>query len=164
MSRLLSNGLIAALAPQGVPNMDIVVTSVSGSHLCSIQVKTRWDKGTDGGWHMSKKHELIQHPRMFYCFVDLGKDARDAQKIYVIPSGIVADVIELSHRTWLSSPGKNGHVRKDSNTRRFLPDYTKILGDQTKFGAGWLNHFEEAWRLVNQDDEMILASECMSLI
>ena len=37
MSELLRRGYIAALAPQGVPNADIVVTDVEGSRLCSIQ-------------------------------------------------------------------------------------------------------------------------------
>jgi hypothetical protein len=38
MTELLRRGYIAALAPQGVPNADIVVTDVEASRLCSIQV------------------------------------------------------------------------------------------------------------------------------
>ncbi len=59
MSQLLRRGLIAALAPAGVPNADIVVTDDIGSRLCAVQVKTRNDKGSDGGWHMRAKHERI---------------------------------------------------------------------------------------------------------
>ena len=40
MSELLRRGYIAALAPEGVPNIDILVTDVKGARLCSIQVKT----------------------------------------------------------------------------------------------------------------------------
>jgi hypothetical protein len=49
-----------ALAPQGVPNADIVVTDIEGSRLCWIQVKTRQDLGSDGGWHMNAKHENLR--------------------------------------------------------------------------------------------------------
>jgi hypothetical protein len=52
MSEMLRRGYIAALAPQGVPNADIVVTDIEGTRLCSLQVKTRRDIGSDGGWHM----------------------------------------------------------------------------------------------------------------
>ena len=51
MAELLRRGYIAALAPQGVRNADIVVTDVEGSRLCSIQVKTRRNIGSDGGWY-----------------------------------------------------------------------------------------------------------------
>ena len=52
MCQLLRRGLIAALAPVGVPNCDIVVTDDIGDRLCAIQVKARMEKGSDGGWHM----------------------------------------------------------------------------------------------------------------
>ena len=148
MSRLLARGFIAALAPQGVPNMDIVVTTVDGKTLCSIQVKTRWHKGADGGWHMGKKHEEIVERNVFYCFVDLGKSASDASKVYVLPSYIVARVIKGSHAHWLARPGKNGAVHNDSNMRRFLPDYSKDFGKVTEFGANWLEPYSENWDIL----------------
>ena len=150
MSRLLTRGYVAALAPQGAPNLDVVVTYQDGSRLCSLQVKTRWDKGADGGWHMSKKHESISHPRMYYAFVDLGKDTDDIATTYVVPSATVANVVAESHAQWLDSPGKNGHIRKDSNLRRFLPDYTKFFGAGNEFGPNWLNEYREAWHLLEE--------------
>ena len=150
MSRLLSRGYIAALAPQGAPNLDIVVAYQDGSRLCSLQVKTRWDKGADGGWHMGKKHETISHARMFYAFVDLGKATDDDAVTFVVPSKIVATVVRDSHAEWLSKPGKNGHIRKDSNMRRFLPDYSKDFGNQSEFGSGWLEPYREAWKLLEE--------------
>ena len=62
MSELLRRGLIAALAPPGVPNCDIVVTDAIGQRLCAVQVKTRNNAGRDRGWHMSKKHESLTSP------------------------------------------------------------------------------------------------------
>ena len=57
--------MIAALAPAGVPNADIVVTDQIGDRLCAIQVKARTDKGSDGGWHMKPKHEELSSPNLF---------------------------------------------------------------------------------------------------
>jgi hypothetical protein len=74
MCQLLRRGLIAALAPVGVPNTDIVVTDDIGDRMCAVQVKTRVEKGSDGGWHMSVKHESVQSDTLFYAFVDFGKD------------------------------------------------------------------------------------------
>jgi hypothetical protein len=43
--RLLRRGLIAALAPTGVPNADIIVTDDIGDKVCAVQVKTRLSPG-----------------------------------------------------------------------------------------------------------------------
>ena len=77
MCQLLRRGLIAALAPAGVPNTDIVVTDDVGDRLCAVQVKTRQEKGTDGGWHMGAKHEKIISDALFYAIVDFGKNASE---------------------------------------------------------------------------------------
>ncbi|WFS69595.1 hypothetical protein CFBP4996_26340 (plasmid) [Agrobacterium leguminum] len=147
MCQLLRREMIAALAPAGVPNCDIVVTDDIGDRLCAIQVKTRQDKGSDGGWHMSRKHENIQSPNLFYAFVDFGKNLTDHPTCYVVPSAVVADVIQRSHQAWLSSPGKMGQERKDTDFRRFLPDYEKtgvIIG----CGVGWLDPYREGWSVL----------------
>jgi hypothetical protein len=62
LCQLLRRGWIAALAPKGVPNADIIVTDIDGNRQCAIQVKTRRDIGSDKGWHMRKKHEEIMSP------------------------------------------------------------------------------------------------------
>jgi hypothetical protein len=84
MSELLRRGMIAALAPAGVPNCDIVVTDDIGDRLCAVQVKTRLGKGADRGWHMSKKHEQLSSPSLFYCFVDFGTVTGEQPFTYVV--------------------------------------------------------------------------------
>ena len=128
MAELLRRGYIAALAPQGVPNADIVVTDVEASRLCSIQVKTRRDIGSDGGWHMKAKHENIRSDQLFYCFVDFGKTTDAPPTVHVLPSARVAEVLFTAHRKWLTNPGKKGQPRKDSAVRRLVPDYTRYIG------------------------------------
>lgn len=91
MSELLRRGYIAALAPGGAPHADIVVTDVEGARLCSIQVKTRRDIGSDGGWHMREKHEQIRGERLFYCYclVDFPRRCAGCCRItgeYLVPT------------------------------------------------------------------------------
>lgn len=149
MTELLRRGYIAALAPQGVPNADIVVTDIEGSRLCSIQVKARRDIGSDGGWHMKEKHEKLRSDRLFYCFVDFGKTAADRPIVYVLPSERVAEVLFSAHRKWLSNPGKKGQMHKDGAMRRFLPDYTRTFGFvNNPYPKGWLDPYRDAWHLL----------------
>jgi len=149
MCELLRRGYIAALAPQGVPNMDIVVTTAEGENLCAIQVKSRRDVGADGGWHMRPKHETLINDNIFYIFVDLGKTPEHAPKTYIIKSVDVAKALSKSHAAWLKNPGKGGRKRKDNPMRRLLPDYTKaFLPDHCPYPKGWLKPFKDAWHLI----------------
>ncbi len=156
MAELLRRGYIAALAPQGVPNADIVVTDVEGTRLCSIQVKTRRDLGSDGGWHMKAKHEGIRANRVFYCFVNFGKTADTRPTVYVLPSAVVAKVLSVAHRRWLATPGKKGQPHKDSQMRRLLPDYTKTSGSTNNpYTAGWLDKYRDAWHFLGLEPDQV---------
>lgn len=149
---LLRCGHIAALAPIGVPNADIVVTNREGSRLCSIQVKTRRGVGADGGWHMSIKHEKIRGERLFYCFVDFQESNKVCPLVYVMPSAVVANAIAAAHQKWLATPGKKGQPHKNTKMRRLVPDYAKTLhiADYPD-GAGWLDQYRDAWHLLKLD-------------
>jgi len=149
MSELLRRGFIAALAPVGVPNADIVVTDIDSSRLCSIQVKTRRAIGSDGGWHMKAKHEGISSDRLFYCFVDFGRDLQSSPVVHVLPSLVVAKVLAEAHRKWLSIPGKRGQPHKDSVMRRLIPDYSGVFGaDDSRYSKGWLDPYLNAWHFL----------------
>ena len=146
MSQLLRRGLIAALAPQGAPNLDIIVSSVSGHQQFGIQVKSRRGAGSDGGWHMRPKHCELAEPTLFYCFVNFEVGSASLPVTYVVPSEKVAKVLTETHQAWLSRPGKNGHIRKDNPVRRLLPDYSYAYApDKPKFARGWLDPYREAW-------------------
>ena len=146
MSALLRRNYIAALAPQGVPNADIVVTDLEGKRLCTVQVKTRRDIGRDGGWHMKAKHEEFVSDKLFYCFVDFGKSDQDVPKIFVLPSKVVAKVLKESHLAWLARPGKKGQPHKDGPMRRLLPDYSREFGPHSnQHSKGWLDQYRDAW-------------------
>jgi hypothetical protein len=156
MTELLRRGYIAARAPQGAPNVDIVVTDLDGTGVCSIQVKTRRDLGSDGGWHMKAKHEKIRADRLFYCFVDFGKTPNDRPVVHVLPSALVAEVLANAQRKWLATPGKKGQPHNDGNMRRFLPDYTSTFGAiDNPYPKGWLDPYRDAWSLLRLEPTTI---------
>lgn len=148
MSELLRRGFIAALAPAGVPNCDIIVTDDIGDRLCAVQVKTRNSTGKDGGWHMGKKHEGLTAPTLFYCFVDFAMGKETGPFTYVVPAAVVATALAECHQAWLDQPGKKGQQRKDGDMRRFLPDYGYL--EIGKYEAGWLDQYREAWHLLEK--------------
>jgi len=147
MCQLLRQGLVAALAPAGVPNCDIVVTDTVGACLCAIQVKTRLAKGTDGGWHMSIKHERLSSPTLYYVFIDFGVSETTPPVSYVVPSAVVADAVRESHVAWLARPAKSGKPHVDGEFRRFLPDYDR-MGLMISRGPGWLSPYREQWAVL----------------
>jgi len=150
LSRLCLAGFIAAHAPKGVPNVDIVVTDVGGTRLYAIQVKSRQSKGHDNGWHMKQKHEGLVSDRALYCFVDFGSGLDSYPTTYVVPSSVVAQVLSESHKIWLAKPGSKGQPHNDTEMRRFLPDYTLTMGEEaSKYGNGWLDPYREAWNLLS---------------
>jgi hypothetical protein len=144
--QLLRPGFIAALAPQGVPMADIIVTDAVGKKLCAVQVKTRRNLGGDGGWHMKQRHETIISPSLFYCFVDVGKGVEDIPCTHVVPSKIVATALSESYADWVSKPGKNGQRRREHPMRRFVPDFSRY--DCSTYPDGWLTRYREAWDLL----------------
>ena len=115
---------------------------------CSIQVKTRRDIGSDGGWHRKAKHENIRSDSLFYCFVDFGKTTDARPTVYVLPSARVAEVLFTAHRKWLANPGKRG--QQDSAVRRRVPDYTRYIApSENPYPKGWLDQYRDARHLLH---------------
>lgn len=146
LARLSLLGKIAAQAPRGVPNADIVVSSVAGDRLCAVQVKARQGKGADKGWHMQAKHESIVAANLFYAFVDFRNLKSPDPVTYIIPSETVAEVLRVTHATWLKRPGIRGQKHNDTKFRRFMPDFTRNCGElAAPYTEGWLDPYREAW-------------------
>jgi hypothetical protein len=153
MAELLRRGVIAAKAPEGVPNMDILVTSLEGENLAAVQVKTRSGIGRDGGWHMRPKHESLTSHNLFYVYVDLG-NGESHPSFHIVPSAVVADAISSAHRIWLNKPGRNGQRHNDTSMRRFMPDHSHLMWEgidaESKdfilsHSSGWLKPYENNW-------------------
>jgi hypothetical protein len=136
--RLHSLGLLASLAPANAPVADILVLSLDETVVAKVQVKTR-TYGSDGGWHMSRKHEKLTEGRLFYAFLDLEPEHPVS---YIVPSSVVADVLRKAHAEWLATPGLNGRAHRDHEMRRLLPAYSfEVPG----YPNGWLEGYRENW-------------------
>ena len=144
MCQLLRRGMIAALAPAGVPDTDIIVSNNLGSSLAAVQVKARRDVGK-GGWVLKEKHEGMKRSLLFYAFVDFGKTLNTAPQCWIVPSAVVAEAVTESHAAWLKLPGKGGQEHNATVMRSLMHDYShQGLGR----GKGWLDPYREAWNLV----------------
>jgi hypothetical protein len=139
LSRLLSRGFLAAQAPRGTRKADILVAFLDGGEPFLIQVKAR-QYGSDGGWHMSEKHETQIDEDLFFCFVDFEPEA---PTVHVVPSKIVANTIKLDHEIWLATPGAKGQPHKPTQIRRLKP---KSQG----MPDGWLDEYRENWDLLKR--------------
>lgn len=106
MCQLLRRNFIAALAPKGVPEIDILVTDRGGNSLAEVQVKGR-QYSRDRGWMMGEKHEKLIRPRLFYCMVDFGEGLADIPKCWILhPQDEPA--VELAFARLGAVPGQGG--------------------------------------------------------
>ena len=155
MCQLLRRGMIAALAPAGVPDADIIVSNSLGSSLAAVQVKARSIGTLKGGWVMKAKHETIKRTLLFYAFVDFGKTLNTVPQCWIMPSAAVADAIAESHSAWLKLPGLKGQEHKDTEMRSLRHDYA-YQGISHR-SLGWLDCYREAWDLVATASETIVS-------
>jgi hypothetical protein len=95
-------------------------------------------KPPDEGWHMKEKHENIVQKRIVYVFALLPERWSDFHQPItdVIPSRVVAEVLQISHRDWLAAPGKNGQKHNDTVMPRIRPFYKD---SSAICKAGWKN-------------------------
>jgi hypothetical protein len=149
--RLYQQGILASLAPPGFPAVDVLVLAPDQSVIASIQVKTR-TYGRDKGWHMSAKHEEIVEPRLFYAFVDVEPEL---PVTYIVPSAVVAEIVTLSHRAWLSTPGARGQQRNDTKMRRIQPTYPDEFPG---YSPTWMDEWRERWDLLRAEADGPAAS------
>lgn len=141
LSRLLSRGILAAQAPRGTRKADILVNHLDKDSTALIQVKARLT-GSDGGWHMKQKHEVIKEDDVWYCFVDFEPDS---PRVYVVPSLLVATIVTEENETWMRSPGKGGKMHNETDMRRILPKYSYEVPSAPD---GWIEKYLERWDLL----------------
>jgi len=134
LSRLLSRGILAAQAPRGARKADVLVNFLDGGSPALIQVKSR-QSGSDGGWHMSEKHETQTEEDLYFCFVNFEPSS---PTVHVIPAAVVAEIIKKDHQIWLGTPGKQGQAHNPSQMRRIKP---KSSGQE----EGWMDEYLENW-------------------
>ena len=134
LSRLLQRGVMAAPAPRGTSKVDILVNFLDDRQPVLLQVKAR-QYGSDGGWHMSEKHETIVDKDIFYCFVNFEPEH---PIVHVVPAAVVAEAVRVDHQTWLDTPGRNGQPHRPNKMRRIRPG-------QLVLPSNWMDRYLEAW-------------------
>ena len=134
LSRLLQRGVMAAPAPRGTSKVDILVNFLDDRQPVLLQVKAR-QYGSDGGWHMSEKHETIVDKDIFYCFVNFEPEH---PIVHVVPAAVVAEAVRVDHQTWLDTPGRNGQPHRQNKMRRIRPG-------QLGLPSNWMDRYLEAW-------------------
>jgi hypothetical protein len=80
-------------------------------------------------WPMSQKHESVEDPRLFYCFVAL-HDVDRLPKFCTLDSAYVASYVRQQHQQWLNS--RHGTVKDTTMPRFRIP-----ISDPEKFENRW---------------------------
>jgi hypothetical protein len=119
-AELSRRGYLAAITLRNSDGVDILASSIDGKKLISIQVKSTQGKRR---WILNKKVEEDAVKNKYFAFVHLPNKINEQPEFYIVSSKTLANKIYAGHRRWLSEPGKNGRIRKDSNTRQFDPKY-----------------------------------------
>ena len=144
-SQLAARGFHAAVTHGNAPSVDILVGLRDGTSTVSLQVKTSSDAlRTKGGepnkvpyyynWRMAERLALLNHPGLFFAFVDLKLDefVNDQSEKQALP-----DVFIL--------PSKEVHDVHEANAK------------ENKKSAGWwwwqysqeLEQYKNAWKLLD---------------
>lgn len=139
MYELLRRNFVAALVPEGTPNMDILVSDEQGGRVAAIQVKTASKRGPK--WPMSPRLETVIQNRLFYCLLMPTGNVMESFQSWLVPSKVVAEHLRETNDHWLSEPRKDGSRRKETDRRNFHHQYSKIA----KYQKGWLNKYLDNW-------------------
>ena len=104
LSQLALRGYDANMTLGHTKGVDILVHSPEKGRLYKLEVKTTFPSNrnnepsvgkvhgkTIDGWMMSQKHESINDPALFYCFVSI-PHGDGAFRFFIVPSKVVCSV------------------------------------------------------------------------
>jgi hypothetical protein len=109
-ARLNAMGFHCATTFGNVPSVDILVSSISGSALVSLQVKTTNYALRERGrgnermphhyeWDIGWKCARLNIPNLFFALVDL-KDFAELPDVFIVPSNIIATYFQAGPEGW----------------------------------------------------------------
>jgi hypothetical protein len=123
-AELSRRGYIASITLRNTKGVDILASNQDTSKSVGIQVKT--NHGKRKAWILNQKAENYFEENLFYIFVNL-KGTNERPDFYIVPSKVVAEYIEKSHREWLNTLGKKGKLHKDNPMRMFKDEEDQYL-------------------------------------
>lgn len=109
------HGFTVAVPMSNVKDFDILAINRTTYKQFAIQVKTTGYKQKK--WTLSKKNEDLSGDNIIYVFVSLNE--LETPEYHIVPSKIVAETLQSSHKEWLRTPGKHGQLHNDNNIRSF---------------------------------------------
>jgi len=130
LSQLALRGYDANMTLGHTKGVDILVSDPKTGRLYQLEVKTNLrgsrSKPSESkifgkfvsDWMMNRKHEDIDVPTLFYCFVNISQET-GAFKFYIVPSNVVARYVREQHQLWLNEKRKEGKKVKDTAMRVF---------------------------------------------
>ena len=120
LSQLALRGYDANLTLGRTKSVDILVSHPKTGKMFKLEVKTNHKSSRSGGgssklfgnfvsaWMMGEKHEIIKDQSLYYCFVNISRDAQSF-RFFIIPSTDVARYVQEQHKLWLDE--KSSHSR-----------------------------------------------------
>ncbi len=122
-AELCRRDLVAVVTMGNTPNTDILCSNTEGTKFVHIQVKTFVPSNKTVT--VGQKAEKDYGNNFIWVLAGIPKADSDKDfEYYVIPSPVVAKNVKEAHKKWVTDPGKNGKVRKDSNVRCIsIPPY-----------------------------------------
>ncbi|WP_192823549.1 hypothetical protein [Rufibacter sp. LB8] len=121
-AELSRRGYLAAITLRNSDGVDILVSSLSGENMISIQVKTTQGKKK---WILNKKVEEVHSKNKFFIFVSLPIDRQKCPEYFIVNSTILANKIKSGHEKWEEGVGRNGQKRNKTDVRQFNPESFK---------------------------------------
>jgi len=128
LSQLALRGYDANLTLGNTKGVDILVSDPETDRMFKLEVKTSAYRSVSGEagkhsrtfghvfeWLMSKNHEDIVDPNLFYCFVNITGEKGTSFRFFIVPSGVVAEYVKSQHQYWLDQDAKH----KDTAMRQF---------------------------------------------
>lgn len=128
LSQLALRGYDANLTLGHTKNVDILVSNPETGRMYKLEVKTTGYRSTRGKagkrsrlfghnyeWIMSRKHEDIVDPSLFYCFVNITGEVGTSFRFFIVPSRVVAGYVKAQHQVWLD----RDPTHRDTSIRTF---------------------------------------------
>jgi hypothetical protein len=125
---LCRRGWSAVVTLGNTPNTDIFVSDSEGTRFVHVQVKT-FHPG-NRTVTVGRKAEKNYGERFVWVLGGIPEaGSGDPFQYFIVPSAVMAQRVSAAHAAWLRDPGRNGHVRKDSNVLTVtLPPWKDYLG------------------------------------
>lgn len=121
---LSRRGHIASISLRNTRGIDILATNAKADRSVTIQCKT--SQVSKSSWLLSDKCESFVSESHYYVFVALAGPLERA-RFHIVPSADVAAYVRKDHKTWITTPGRNGRQHVDNPIRKFDDRAEKYL-------------------------------------